>query len=209
MVIKQGFWNWFLGSDSTLPQTTSLERGYSHSTPNTIYLDYLFERSLPLSEAVENFNSRAAQNEVGKSQTPLTVDEVATAIRSAGRHQLPLIEHQRRLIHAVAETQQLPAYSGLKFTTTWFAPSGYRCEVWWVDLVLCSPEQPQEERLAGACSLRIRDHRLRSWRDSSVTVPREIQRLQADQRWFTPQPAQSDQPCQHASDELLDRMLNM
>ncbi|MDB5339190.1 MAG: hypothetical protein JWN70_4809, partial [Planctomycetaceae bacterium] len=160
-------------------------------------------------DAVEDFNSRAAQDDVGKAQAPLTIDEVVTAIRSAGRHQLPLIEYQRRLIHAVAETQQLPAYSGLRFTTTWFAPSGYRCEVWWVDLVLGSQAQDHDERLAAACSLRVRDHRLRSWRDSSVTVPREIQRLQADQRWFTPQATRAEVPFTRTSDQALDPMLRL
>ncbi len=209
MAVKQGFWSWLQGTTSRVPQTANTERGYSHSIPNSMYLDCLFERPLSLSEAVEKFNLRAAENEVGKAQTPLTVDEVATAIRSAGRHQLPLIEHQRRLIHAVAETQQLPAYAGLKFTTTWFAPSGYRCEVWWVDLVLCSQEQHHDERIAAACSLRIRDHRLRSWRDPSVTIPSEIQRLQADQRWFITQAPDTDVPYPNASDELLERMLHL
>ncbi len=209
MVSKQGFWNWLWGSEPFLPRPVSFERGYSHTSPNTLYLDCLSEKPLSLAEAVENFNSRAALDEVGKAQPLLTVDEVATAIRSAGRHQLPIIEYQRRLIHAVAETQQLPANSGLKFTTTWFAPSGYRCEVWWVDLVLCSQDQHHDDRLAAACSLRIRDHRLRSWRDSSVTVPREIQQLQADERWFTTPSTEPDVPYPNASDELLDRMLNM
>ena len=211
MVLKQALWNWFLGSDPRLPQTTHVGLGTSHSSPHTSSLECLFERPISLSEAVEDFNSRAARDDVGKVQAPLTIDEVVTAIRSAGRHQLPLIEYQRRLMHAVAETQQLPAYAGLRFTTTWFAPSGYRCEVWWVDLVLSSQaqDQDQDERLAAACSLRIRDHRLRCWRDSSVTVPREIQRLQADQRWFAPQPSRTDVPFTGASDEALDRMLQL
>ncbi len=209
MVLKQALWNWFLGADPRLPQTTHVELATVHSSPHTTGLDCLFERPISLSEAVEDFNSRATQDDVGKAQAPLTSDEVVTAIRSAGRHQLPLIEYQRRLVHAVAETQQLPAYAGLRFTTTWFAPSGYRCEVWWVDLVLSSQAQDQDERLAAACSLRIRDHRLRSWRDSSVTVPREIQRLQADQRWFTTQPARAEVPTTDATDEPLDRMLRM
>lgn len=209
MVLKQIFGKWLLGSGSPPLPPHSMERHDLRPSSPAMNSDCLFEGPIALAAAVADFNLRATQDEVGKAQTPLTVDEVVTAIRSAGRHQLPLIEYQRRMMHTVAETQQLPAYSGLKFTTTWFSPSGYRCEVWWVELVLCSQEQQHDERLAAACSLRIRDHRLRSWRDSSVTVPREIQRLQADQRWFTPQPPRADLPSTSAPAEATDRIMHM
>lgn len=208
MPTKKHFWNWFQPNSPEIPRRESANRDASHSTPNMVHAGNLVTRSHPLSEAVAEFNERAAADEIGRSQPLLTADEVATAIRSAGRHQLPLVESHRRLIHSVAETQLMPPNSGLKFTTTWYAPSGYRCEVWWVDLILCPPDPLPEDGIMAACSLRIRDHRLRSWRDTSVTVPRDIQRLQADHRWFSPPPTDAGAPYPNASDELLDRMLH-
>ncbi len=140
---------------------------------------------------------RASQDELGKVQPLLTVDEVTTAIRSAGRHQLPLAESQRRHVQSIADTQHLPADARLNFTTSWFSPSGYYCEVWWIDLVLTFSGHTAEAHVASTCSLRIRDHRLRSWHDPSITVPTEIQRLQADDRWFPANPARVEVPAHH------------
>lgn len=155
-----------------------------------------FVPSFSLSAAVDEFNERAGLDELGKVQPLLTVDEVTTAIRSAGRHQLPLSENQRRHIHSIAETQSLPAGAKLTFTTSCFAPSGYYCEVWWIDLVLSFPTHPGEVH-SSSCSVRIRDHRLRSWHDPSVVIPTEIQRLQADHRWFPATPARSEVSSHH------------
>src|SRR4051812_16252792 len=79
MVLKQGFWNWLLGSDPHLPQLRTAARDYSLASPHPIYLDCLSDLAVPLLQAVEEFNGRAALDDVGKVQTPLTVDEVVTA----------------------------------------------------------------------------------------------------------------------------------
>jgi hypothetical protein len=201
MANQRSFWNWFLrATPAASPEANSVAHSGAHRTAgHDPRLTHLVSPMafVPLDSAVEKFNLLAAQDELGRHQPQLTVDEVATAIRSAGRHQLPLVESHRRLMHSIAETLQLPADAGLKFTTSWFAPSGYRCEVWWIDLVLHFHSHGLDARQASACSLRIRDHRLRSWHDPSVTVPTEIQRLQADHRWFPVNPARVDAATHH------------
>lgn len=199
MSTERGFWNWFLrgASLSGVNRGTSGTSGSSaNSTPHRHHSEHPPSASpvIQLAAAVEAFNLRAALDEIGQTQPLLTVDEVTTAIRSAGRHQLPLVESQRRQIQAIADLQHLPPEADLKFTTSWFAPSGYRCEVWWIDLVLFFPNHARESHLASGCSLRIRDHRLRSWHDPSLTVPTEIQRLQADHRWFPSNPPRAESP---------------
>lgn len=202
------FWNWFLRGAASAPAKPAQRDATSISSkaglPSTFETVTPLVPQVALEVAVDEFNRRAASDELGKSQPVLTVDEITTVIRSAGRHQLPLYEHQRRQLQAIAETQLLPADAQLKFTTSWFAPSGYHCEVWWIDLVLSGPAQSAESHhgespasdshAPSTCSLRIRDHRLRSWHDTSVTVPTEILRLQADHRWFPAAPPRPEVP---------------
>lgn len=185
---QRGFWNWFLRRAPALAKNEG--GGMSSSTPRngTPILRNGCATSpahvVPLATVVERFNSVARLDRIGQDQSPLTIDEVLTAIRSAGRHQLPLSESQRRQIHAIADTQRIPADAEIKFTTSYVSLTGYRCEVWWIDLVMSFPGEGSDPRQTCASSLRIRDHRLRSWYDPSITIPSEIQRLQADHRWY-------------------------
>lgn len=195
---QRGFWNWFLRGTPALSMTeqsgmaaSALPAGSRDRQQGNAISASQF---VPLESVVEQFNLLASEDKVGRDQLPLTVDEVVTAIRSAGRHQLPLSESHRRLLQSIAETQRVPADAQLKFTTSWVALSGYRCEVWWIDLVMPAQVTGTDPRQASASSLRIRDHRLRSWHDPSITIPTEIQRLQSDHRWFPASSVEIEEP---------------
>src|SRR5205809_144562 len=64
----------------------------------------------PLAEAVKTFNAQAAEHPVGKTQPPLTEEEVVAGIRWAALHRkdLPVSEETLRGLRAVTETRQLP-----------------------------------------------------------------------------------------------------
>lgn len=68
----------------------------------------------PLAEAVRRFNERAGEDQVGKHQPPLTVDEVVAAVRWTLRHAhegnaARLGEGTRRQLADLAENGSFPA----------------------------------------------------------------------------------------------------
>ncbi|MFN3650114.1 MAG: hypothetical protein ACK47B_11095 [Armatimonadota bacterium] len=113
------------------------------------------ELPLPLGEAVEAFNRRAAADPVGRTQPPLTEDEVVAAIRGWMRERVEVTDNVFARFQRVAETGRLPEGAEFRFITGWGGFRGFDFEVWWVDLVLrTGPDK--------VFAYRIRDQKLRS-----------------------------------------------
>src|SRR5262249_21941590 len=101
-----------------------------------------------LAEAVEEFNRRAQNNPTGKTQPPLTEDEVVAAIR--GRPGRPAPDDVHKAYRAIADNKTLPAGATLSFIPC----SALFRSVWWVDLsIMTGPDT--------GFSVRIRKQTLR------------------------------------------------
>ncbi len=111
-------------------------------------------KGVSLAEAVKQFNAEAAKDRFGKSQPPLTENEVLTAIRGWDRSSTPASDDVFATYQTIAETGQLPAGSKLRFTTRW-TTDRLDFDVWWIDLdVETGPKQ--------GYTFRIRDRKLAS-----------------------------------------------
>ena len=95
---------------------------------------YAPKTDVSIAEAVKQFNVRAQENAVGKTQPPLTPDEVLAAIRGwiPGEH--PGCEIFLPRFNKIAETEIIPAGSFLDFIPGWVGYKGYDYKVWWIDL---------------------------------------------------------------------------
>jgi hypothetical protein len=65
-------------------------------------------KSTPLANAVEEFNQRANNDDIGKWQEPLTVEEVIAAIRLWDRKQTPASDQVYDTCQEIAESRLLP-----------------------------------------------------------------------------------------------------
>jgi hypothetical protein len=108
---------------------------------STLYYVQIDERK-SLEQAVREFNYKAKHHSVGKTQTPLTADEVVSAIRSKNAKGNARLEE-------IAETRLLIPGEELSFISGWITEGNY-VTVWWIDL-----------RVKGH-GLRIRDQTLSS-----------------------------------------------
>jgi beta-lactamase regulating signal transducer with metallopeptidase domain len=108
----------------------------------------------PLAEAVKEFNAKAQSNPIGRSQPPLTEDEVIAAITGWQRDEGIVSDEVYAIYQKIAETRTLPAEATLDSTTSWVMPSR-SFDVWWIDLVV------KNTPISGYAH-RIRDVKLRS-----------------------------------------------
>jgi hypothetical protein len=109
----------------------------------------------PLADAVADFNARAAKNEIGRMQLPLTDAEVAAAIRGWIRDRTPVDDATYQVFQTIAATGTLPARANLRFTTRWTGYNGYDFDVWWIDLTVMKGER-------AGYTFRIRDQKIAS-----------------------------------------------
>ncbi|QDT17096.1 hypothetical protein [Alienimonas californiensis] len=108
-----------------------------------------------LAAAVDQFNEEAAESPIGKTQPPLTTDEVVAAIRSWMPKYGPAVSDERyRQYLQIAETGVLPPGARLHSNTTHYI-GGYAITVWWADLGIYDPD-------GGGYNFRIRDQKLSS-----------------------------------------------
>jgi len=95
-----------------------------------------------VAEAVKEFNQRAQQDPVGKTQPPLTEDELVAAIRGWIPDEHPGCGPFLASFKKVAATGVLPVGIYLNFVPGWKGYNGYDYCVWWIDLfVPGTPEQ--------------------------------------------------------------------
>jgi hypothetical protein len=95
---------------------------------------------LTLAEAVKGFNRRAQEDATGKTQPPLTEDEVVAAIRWWDREEEPVTDDVYQAYQAIADTRKLPAGAALYFITRCSDPNSHEVEVWWINLEIVTPD---------------------------------------------------------------------
>jgi hypothetical protein len=80
--------------------------------------------AVPLCVAVKDFNDRAARDEIGQEQAPLTEEEVVAAIRWAivTRDKLPVSDKTCQTLARITESRELPQGFELEVLTG-FAPN--------------------------------------------------------------------------------------
>jgi len=92
-------------------------------------------KEVTLAEAVKGFNRRAQEDATGKTQPPLTEDEVVAAIRGWDREEEPVTDDIYTAYQAIADTRKLPARAALYFITRcWGLNDPYEFDVWWINL---------------------------------------------------------------------------
>jgi hypothetical protein len=93
------------------------------------------DAATPLADAVRAFNAEAAENPIGKTQPPLTEDEVIAALRGILRELTPMTDEVYNAYQKIAETRTLPPRATLHFTIDWVPRlEGFHFTVWWADL---------------------------------------------------------------------------
>lgn len=112
-------------------------------------------QEVTLDRAVREFNAKAKDNAVGKSQPPLTADEVVAAIRGWIRERDPVKDYMYGEFQKIAQRGALPPQAELSFTTGWHGFNGFDFDVWWVDLTVSDGK-------GGGYTYRIRDQKLSS-----------------------------------------------
>ena len=113
-----------------------------------------------LNMAVQDFNHKASTDSIGKTQPPLTEDEVVAAIRGwIPEHTPGVTDDVSERFQEIAETGTLPDGAELSFTTGWTGYRGFKFQVWWVDLsIKLDPEKTGVYRY----TFRIRDQKISS-----------------------------------------------
>lgn len=109
-----------------------------------------------LAMAVMEFNAKTRNHSIGKSQLPLTDDEVVAAIRGWIPKQTPGVTDEiYKQIQEVAESRELPKNTSLSFCSGWTGYRGYAFKVWWVDLTIMNSDKT-------GYTFRIRDQKISS-----------------------------------------------
>jgi hypothetical protein len=100
-------------SDSKLSDSENLLR--THGYP----------KEVPLSQAVNECNRRIQNTRVGKTQPPLTVDEVLAAIRDWSNKEAPIDPKMYNVIQNISKTEIMPKGSYFFFSTGTISYNGY------------------------------------------------------------------------------------
>ena len=82
------------------------------------------------------FNEKAAKDSIGRSQPPLTEDEVIAAIRDWMRQQIKVDDETYVIYKKIADTKMLPKRAKLDFTTRGKTFYGSDLKLWCVTLVV-------------------------------------------------------------------------
>lgn len=111
---------------------------------------------LSLKAAVEDFNQKTHTHPIGKSQPPLTEEEVIAAIRGWIPENTPGVNDDIfGKFQEIAESRVLPMGADLSFCPGWTGYRGYSFEVWWIDLSIKTGEN-------AGFTFRIRDQKISS-----------------------------------------------
>lgn len=114
-----------------------------------------------LSTAVRAFNQEAAANATGRTQPPLTEDEVIAAIRGWIPEYGPdVTDDVYQQFQEIAESRELPPHTEFSFHTDYRGYRGFNFKVWWIDLKVGNGKRTG---LTGY-TFRIRDQKISSSR---------------------------------------------
>ncbi len=126
-----------------------------------------------LSAAVAKFNQQTRTHPVGKSQLPLTEDEVIAAIRGWIQEHTPGVTDKiYNAFQEIAESLKLPDGAEFTFCAGWTGYRGYRFDVWWIDLSIPTGENE-------GFSFRIRDQKISSRKMTAAELAEEQAAIKA------------------------------
>ena len=122
-------------------------------------------KAVSLKKSVADFNQKSLADPIGKSQPPLTEDEVVAAIRGwIPEHTPGVTDDVYNQFQKIAESNELPEGAELSFCPGWSGYRGYSFKVWWIDLSI---------KTSGSAgyTFRIRDQKI----SSRKMTPDELQ----------------------------------
>ena len=131
-----------------------------------------------LKVAVEGFNTETRTHPIGKSQLPLTEDEVIAAIRGwIPEHTPGVTDDVYEQFQQIAESRELPEGASLSFCPGWTGYRGYTFKVWWIDLSIKTGENT-------GYTFRIRDQKI----SSRKMTPDELAEMERSSRLSSDSP---------------------
>ena len=98
----------------------------------------------PLARAVEEFNEHAKRTEVGKTQPPLTVEEVLAAVRNWSPKEDPIEPKMFAALQEAARAGMLPKGSYLSFSSGSVSRNGYDIDAWNIYLQVGLNQHPAD-----------------------------------------------------------------
>lgn len=127
-----------------------------------------------LKAAVAKFNQETQTHPIGKSQFPLTEDEVIAAIRGWIPESTPYVTDKIfNAFQEIAESRKLPPDGvELSFRADWAGYRGFRFDLWWIDLTIKTGEND-------ACLFRIRDQKISSRKMTAEELAEEQAAIKA------------------------------
>ena len=112
-------------------------------------------KPVPLAVVVQQLNQKAQEDHIGKTQPPLTEDEVIASIRAWLRENIRASDEVYATYQKIAESRMIPANATLEVTTRYYGNRGFDFDVWWVDLgIMTGPTT--------GFAFRIRDQKIRT-----------------------------------------------
>jgi len=130
------------------------------------------DRAVPLPEAIEAFNKKAANDYIGKDEAPLTEEEVIAAIRASVRPSKPAVsDNLYNAFKQIAETRQLPPGAVLENNGGLHDPGGeFVYDVWKVRIWM-----PMEAGVTYSFGIRERTIRSRTLKEELVKIEKVVQ----------------------------------
>jgi hypothetical protein len=138
------------------PQDVAADSELDPSNPAYLLRTRGFPRDVPLSQAVAEFNARAEKNPVGKTQPPLTAEEVVASIRDWSLKEEPIDPERYREFQAIAKTGTMPKGSYFCFNAGTISRNGYDIDAWHVYLRIKLDVNPDDQVGVPAYSRLIR-----------------------------------------------------
>jgi len=112
-------------------------------------------RETALVDAVKQFNDHAKLQAIGKTQPPLTEDEVVAAIRGWRGTEGPAAEELYRSFQQIADTKNLPRGWNLTSAETWRF-NNYDFDVWRIELEIATAPNKHARVVVRDQKLRVR-----------------------------------------------------
>lgn len=110
--------------------------------------------SVPLVDAVKQFNDWAKTKQIGKTQPPLTADEIVAAIRGWDHERSAIPLDLYKVFQEIAETKKVPRAWHLTAFEHWKF-NNFDFDVWRIEMTIAT-------KPGSSYTLRIRDQRIRS-----------------------------------------------
>lgn len=125
---------WFIAKNDELESTVTLRRSLVDMQSDPKLRRLKIEEPTPIERVLSEFNRRAKYDTVGKTQPPITVNEVIARIGSLNQQQASSrTDDVMEIFRGIAETKVIPAGSELSVINRWVNNDSV-ITVWWVDL---------------------------------------------------------------------------